>query len=234
MLSLCRIIISFSLVCLSGQVVADISNSPNPYDPGYGFDTPNEAGWGGWTRGDINTLYAEWDIISDASYGESNDQTTAPDVGTYNVADAYLGWNPGLISTSTGNLISPVITQEFNISISPASLFISPLIVALQVETWGGEPAVPLVNGLAASSWTRTFTSTSASVTGHDLNQYLGLWHFTYTINEFKFDLISPPFVSLAQVAVDIAQVPEPHMLAIMLTGLILIGSMTRYRSSPA
>lgn len=232
MLSLCRIIISFLLVCLSGQVAADISNGLNPYDPGNGFDTPNEAGWGGWMRGSANTLYAEWDTISDASYGADNDRTAAPDVGTHNVADTYLSWNPGVFVTSTGNLITPSVVQEFFIRISPVSLFSGPLVVALQVEMWGDEPAAPLLNGLAASSWTRTFTGTS--VTDHDLNQYLGLWHFVNAVNYFEFDLTNQPFISLAQVAVDIAQIPEPHMLAIMLTGLILIGSMTRYRSSPA
>ncbi|HNR10631.1 hypothetical protein [Nitrosomonas sp. H1_AOB3] len=56
MLSLCRIIISLLLVGLSGQAAADISNSPNPYDAGYGFDTPDEAGWGGWMRGGASPL----------------------------------------------------------------------------------------------------------------------------------------------------------------------------------
>lgn len=133
--------------------------------------------------------------------------------------------------TSTGNLITPSVVQEFFIRISPVSLFSGPLVVALQVEMWGDEPAAPLLNGLAASSWTRTFTGTS--VTDHDLNQYLGLWYFANTVNHFEFDLTNQPFISLAQVAVDIAQVSEPYMLAIMLTGLILIGSMTRYRSRP-
>ncbi|WP_347888936.1 hypothetical protein ABHF54_05865 [Nitrosomonas europaea] len=123
------------------------------------------------------------------------------------------------------------VVQEFFIRISPVSLFSGPLVVALQVEMWGDEPAAPLLNGLAASSWTRTFTGTS--VTDHDLNQYLGLWYFANTVNHFEFDLTNQPFISLAQVAVDIAQVSEPYMLAIMLTGLILIGSMTRYRSRP-
>ncbi|CAD84637.1 MULTISPECIES: hypothetical protein [Nitrosomonas] len=231
MLSLCRIIISLLLVGLSGQAAADISNSPNPYDAGYGFDTPDEAGWGGWMRGGASTLYAEWDTISDASYGGSGDRTAAPDIGTHNVADAYLSWNPGVFVTSTGNLITPSVVQEFFIRISPVSLFSGPLVVALQVEMWGDEPAAPLLNGLAASSWTRTFTGTS--VTDHDLNQYLGLWYFANTVNHFEFDLTNQPFISLAQVAVDIAQVSEPYMLAIMLTGLILIGSMTRYRSRP-
>lgn len=232
MLSLCRIIISFLLICLSGQVAADIFNGPDPYDSGYGFDRPNEAGWGGWTRGSANTLYAEWDTISDASYGGSGDRTAAPDVGTHNVGDAYLSWNMGVFVTSTGNLITPSVMQEFFIHISPLSLFSGPLVVALQVEMWGDEPVAPLLNGLAASSWVKTFTGTS--VTDHELNQYIGLWHFANAVNDFEFDLTNQPFISLAQVAVDIAQVPEPHMLAIMLTGLILIGSMTRYRSSPA
>lgn len=230
MLSLYRIIVSLLLVCLSGQVVADTSNGPNPYDPGYGFDTPNEASWGGWARGDTNTLYAEWDTISDVSYGESDDRTAAPDVGTYNVDDAYLSWNPGVFLTSTGNLISADVVQEFFIHISPMSLFSGPLIVALQIEMWGDEPVAPLLNGLAASSWTQTFAGTS--VTDHDLNQYLGLWYFADAINNFEFDLTNQPFISLAQVAIDIAQVPEPHTLVIVLTGLILIGAMTQRRDS--
>lgn len=233
MLSLYRIIISFLLVCLSGQAAADISNGPvDPYGPESGFDRPNEASWGGWTRGSANTLYAEWDVVSDASYGTDSDQTAAPDVGTHNVDDAYLSWNPGVFVTSTDNLISASVVQEFFVHISPLSLFSGPLVVALQIETWGDEPVAPLLNGLAASSWVKIFTGTST--TEHDLNQYLGLWYFANAVNNFEFDITNQPFISLAQVAVDIAQVPEPHMLTVMLTGLILIGSMTRYRSRSA
>jgi hypothetical protein len=230
MLSLFRVITGLLLTSLNGLAIADIANSPNPYDAGYGFDTPTEASWGGWTRGDTSTLYAEWDTISDASYGNSDDRTAAPDMGIHNVADAYLSWNPGVFSTSTGNLISATVEQDFNIHISPVSLLSSPLIVALQVETWGLEPDAPLLNGLAASSWTKTFTGTS--VTDNDLNQYLGLWHFVSTVTDFQFNLTSQMFVSLAQVAVDIAQVPEPHILAIILLGLVLMGLMIRYCSS--
>lgn len=45
---------------------ADFTNGPDPYAAGYGFDTPTEASWGGWNRGDANTIYAEWDTFVDS------------------------------------------------------------------------------------------------------------------------------------------------------------------------
>ncbi len=229
MLSLCKIIVGLLFIFLNSLAIADIANGQNPYDTGYGFDMPTEASWGGWTRGGTNTLYAEWDTIVDASYGTSSDRTAAPDVGSYNAADAYLSWNPGLISTSTGNLISPSVAEEFNIYISPIASLTGQLIVALQVETWGLEPNAPLLNGLAAFSWDKTFTGTSVS--NNELNQYLGLWYFDNTATDFHFNLTSQPFVSLTQVAVDIARVPEPSTLAVMLIGFFFMGSVVCCRN---
>ncbi|RQW77197.1 MAG: hypothetical protein EHM62_08795, partial [Methylococcus sp.] len=47
---------------------ADGSIGINPYAEGFGFDRPNEASWGSWSRCAPGTLFAEWDNFDDASH----------------------------------------------------------------------------------------------------------------------------------------------------------------------
>lgn len=98
----------------TGSLQADSSIGIDPYAEGYGFDRPIEAAWGGWTRCQTGTLYAEWDLFVDASHGAADDRTAAPNAGTESAAScgvtsAFLGWdttatNPAF-AYSNGNYI---------------------------------------------------------------------------------------------------------------------------------
>ncbi|WP_446810655.1 hypothetical protein ACH50O_03495 [Methylomonas sp. 2BW1-5-20] len=92
-----------SLMAVSGIAAADLTNGPDPYATGYGFDTPTEAAWGGWNRGDAGTLYAEWDSFVDSSYPGT--RTAAPDIGSAGTSNAYLGWNAGTFVSRLGQFV---------------------------------------------------------------------------------------------------------------------------------
>ncbi len=226
------LVAAVAATALSGAAFADIYNGPNPYDPGFGFDTPTEASWGGWTRGDAGTVYAEWDSFTDASYGTATDRTSAPDVGTAGVSDAFLGWNSGVFVSSTRNLYSFGVDQAYTISLTPtAALADSPTRVVLQVETWGIEIGSVLLNGVAPTTSLQTFNGVIETSIGPatDFNN-LFVWELSAAPTSFDFALTSPVHTSFAQVAIDIAPVPEPGTYAMLMAGLGAIGALVRRR----
>ena len=220
---------------------ADGLNGPDPYAAGFGFDTPTEASWGGWNRGDANTLYAEWDTFVDSSFPGT--RTAAPDVGASGTSDANLGWNNGTFAAGSGNLYNFGTAEIFQVIATggPAS---GPVRAVLQTESWGTEFDLSsiLLNGMAPTSSAVTFTdpayeSTFGVVT---LTQRLFIWDMASTTGSYTFDLASTgPHMSLAQVAIDIAAaptapVPEPETYAMLLAGLGLVGWQVRRRNKSA
>lgn len=219
-----------------GTAWADTDNGPDPYLSGYGFDTPTEAAWGGWTRGSAGTVYAEWDRFDDASYPGT--RTAAPDLGSANASNANLGWNSGVFVSSTNNLYSFSVDEAYTIDLgSTTDLGSTAIRVALQVETWGVAPTGALLNGVAPTLVAQTFAGLIDTSIGEafDYNT-LYLWDLAAAPANFAFALTSPVHTSLAQVAVDIAsapiptQVPEPGTYAMLAGGLAVIGAYTRRR----
>jgi hypothetical protein len=219
------------LLTSSGLVQADGVNGPNPYAAGYGFDTPSEANWGGWNRGDAGTIYAEWDSFSDASHGTATDRTAAPGVGSSGATGPYLSWNAGTFAAGSGNLYSFSVPEVFQVNLS-GTTGSAPLRVALQVEDWGTplDTANVRLNGVAPTSSRVTyFESPYVSSFGPvDLNQRLFLWDLPSASTSFQFDFSSVEHsLSLAQVAVDIGSVPVsavPVPAAVWLFGSALAG----------
>jgi hypothetical protein len=221
-------------LAVAGTAWADISNGPNPYLPGYGFDTPTEATWGGWTRGTAGTVYAEWDRFSDASYGGSTDRTAAPDVGSANASGASLGWNSGVFVSSTTNLYSFSVDEAFSISLaSTTDLGSTPIRVVLQVETWGVALTGALLNGVAPTLVSQTFAGVIDTSIGEAFDyNLLYVWDLAAAPTSYAFALTSPVHTSLTQVAIDIAAapVPEPGTYAMLLAGLGIVASLARRR----
>jgi hypothetical protein len=219
---------------------ADTTNGPDPYAAGFGFDTPTEASWGGWTRGDADTLYAEWDTFVDSSHGTSSDLTAAADVGSAGVSSAgtYTGWNSGTFKAGSGNLYNFGGDEFFDIVVAPAAAMSGPLTVALQFETWGNTlfPGMLLLNGNAPSSLVQTYTDPAypSSFGDVQLIEYLAVWNLASAPTDFHFDLDTEVHTSFAQVAVDIAPVPEPEAWAMLLAGLGLVGWQARRRTQAA
>ncbi|SFW15521.1 PEP-CTERM sorting domain-containing protein [Nitrosovibrio sp. Nv17] len=244
---------------LAGPALADYGNGPDPYAPGYGFDTPTEASWGGWTRGDAGTVYAEWDSFTGGSAGTGSREA---DYGFLGANTATLSWNNAFVAGS-GNLYAFSGTvQSYTINVTPTTAFSGPVTVALQFETWGTPIDYNSVklNGLAPSNvgtgptppppgegfpsnpvWidipgdVTYFGPTSSSIGAVDLSQYLAVWTLDSAPASFDFAFNSTyVHQSFAQVAVDIAAapIPEPGEWAMLLAGLGLMGAIVRRRNT--
>ncbi len=225
---------ALALVASVTAAQADTVNNPDPYAAGYGFDTPNTATtWGGWTRGDANTLYAEWDTFIDASYAGS--RTAAPDAGSANISDAFISWNSGVFATGTGNLYSFSVNENYGLSLT-GTVSGSAIQVALQVEVWGVNLSSITLNGLTPTTQTVTYSGTvQASVGESAVYQNLYVWTLDAGTTAYNFNFAAPVHASLTQVAVDIgtvAAVPEASSLALVLAGLGAVGTVVRRRRS--
>ncbi|MDO9241377.1 VPLPA-CTERM sorting domain-containing protein [Methylicorpusculum sp.] len=230
---LTKLTLSTALSVVSGLAMADITNGPNPYAAGYGFDTPQQASWGGWTRGDAGTLYAEWDTFDDASYAGL--RTAAPDVGSANTSNAFISWSPGTFAAGTGNLYSFSVPQSYQVEV--AGSVVAELIRAvLQVETWGTQLDYSAIkmNGLSPTYSATQFSDPNYESTFGkvDLVQHLIYWDLNQPSanGKYLFNFGSGPHSSLGQVAVDIGAIassvpaPVPLPAAVWFMGSAMLG----------
>ncbi|PKM37892.1 MAG: VPLPA-CTERM sorting domain-containing protein [Gammaproteobacteria bacterium HGW-Gammaproteobacteria-10] len=226
-----------TMLSFSGIASADFTNGPNPYNPGYGFDAPHEASWGGWTRGDVGTLFAEWDTFFDASYGTATDRTAAPDVGSANTGNAYFGWSAGTFAAGTGNLYSFAVPQNYN-AIVTGSVGEGPVRAVLQFETWGTQMNYDSIalNGLAPTFTEQTYFQAAypSSFGPVDLVQFLAYWDLPAELLTYNFSFGSDAHQSLAQVAVDIAAVPVPGAVWLMGSAILGLAGWRRRQYSTA
>lgn len=219
-------------LCASIVAQADTATAPDPYGPGFGFDRPEEAAatWGGWSRGDAGTSYAEWDQFA---AGPGN--TRAPDLGSAGTAGASLGWNAGTFIAGSGNLYNFSGVEVFTLSITPATTFDGPVSIALQTETWGtplefdslgGAVSAVSLNGAQWQTKTVTYEQDGfASIFGPVLlQQVLFTWTLDAAASDYTFVLQGGPHMSFTQAAVDIGPAPVPVPGAVWLLGSALVG----------
>lgn len=194
----------------AGPALADNSLGPNPYGPGFGFDAPQEASWGGWQRTAPGTVHAEWDVFNDASHGKGDDRTAAPDLGRHGTTSAWLGWNAGTFVSSTQNLYSFSVpeTVRINLAAPPGA---GRTRVALQLEAQGEgrlDPRYLRLNGRGASRILQTYRGTYASSMGPaDLVHQVALWDFDQAPDSFAIEFTLKQHTTIRQIAVDIG----PH-----------------------
>lgn len=221
----------------SSPAFADFTNNPDPYAAGFGFDTPTEASWGGWTRGDANTIYAEWDTFIDNTYGTSTDRTAAPDIGAMGAVGANIGWNSGTFKAGSGNLYSFSADEVFQINLS-GTVPSGPVRAALQVEVWGNDLSLITLNGLAPTHSALTFVDPAytSSFGVVNLRQHLFYWDLASAPTTYTFDIGAAIHTSFTQAAIDIAAapVPEPETYAMLVAGLGLVGWQVRRRNKSA
>lgn len=230
-----RKLATLAALLAASPAFADLTNGPDPYAAGFGFDTPTEASWGGWTRGDAGTSHAEWDNFVDATY--SGPRTAAPDAGSTGVTNANIGWNSGTFMAGSGNLYSFSVDEIFQVSLAGA-MIAGPVRAVLQVETWGNSIDSMLLNGLPPTFMQATYSGlTMTDAVGEvDLNHMLYYWDLAAMPASYVFDFTAPVHTTVAQVAIDIAAapVPEPETYALLVAGLGLVGWQVRRRNKAA
>jgi hypothetical protein len=200
---------------------ADSSIGIDPYAEGFGFDRPNDAAWGGWTRCAPGTLYAEWDIFDDASHGAVDDLTAAPNAANESVAScgattAWLGWstsaeNPGfaynkgqyIYNLSNGGQGGPT---SFRVDVA-GNLAPGLTRAVLQIETRSYPiPEETLrLNGLKPTLVGNKFEQ-ETTINGRPAKVYhqLVVWNLNSAPEALLFDFESKAHTVLHMVAVDV------------------------------
>jgi len=219
---------------------------------GVGFDTPDQnTVWGGWTRGDAGTIYAEWDSFVDANDGATN-FTSAADAGTFGLSSPPgMTWNASqgawMVSPFNNlvNFMEPGLTLTTSLQGAGAASS-GPVTVVLQIEHWNvGTPKADgfTVNGLLPTAIINTYDSAiyngGANAAGHMMPPgqiAMRTWQYVWelasapTDNLYNFNLQLTTWTAVAQIAIDIAPVPEPETYAMFLAGLGLMGAIARRR----
>jgi hypothetical protein len=212
-----RLTLAAGLLAAAGPACPDNALGPDPYGAEFGFDQPDTAPWGRWTRGEAETLYAEWDSFSDASHGTDSDRTSAPDVGTFGAVSPWLGWNAGTIRTSTGNLYSFSVPESFEVNFE-GEVSAEPRRAVLQIETQGTvlNAAGVTLNGDAPTFSEVTFNDPEFNTNRGPvtLQHQLFYWDLPTAPATYQFVFGSAEHsMSLTQVAVDVGprynQAPE-------------------------
>lgn len=237
---------------IASPVYADFTNGPNPYAPGFGFDTPQEAAWGGWTRGAGDTIWAEWDTFDDGNH--TGRRTAAPDIGVHGATNAHVHWNSGTFKAGSGNLYSFSVAPAFVFRLTDSTPIAGRVRAALQTETWGRsiDVASMLLNGSAPTFVTASHVNPAhpSSYGQVTLRQELFYWDLDVAPSSYVFAFKAKDHaLSLAQVAIDIGPraiapmaiapmsitpVPEPATYAMLAAGLGLIALQLRRRDKTA
>ncbi|MEO0421979.1 MAG: VPLPA-CTERM sorting domain-containing protein [Pseudomonadota bacterium] len=234
--------IAATLLVVSVPALADFRNGPNPYEDGFGFDEPDEAGaatWGGWSRGDAGTIHVEFDSFAETEFGS---RTSNPDVAESG-ADASISWNQNTFVTGSQNLYSFSVAPDFDLTLTPDMALTDPVSVALQIETWGVQldPNSVVLNGIAPELSAVTYQDPAYdSPFGIVLLEHL-LFTWTFdSLSDIVFDFTAiGSSLSLTQVAIDIgpgspAVVPVPAAAWLLGSGLLGLGAVRRRRRAAA
>ncbi|MEX1224173.1 MAG: hypothetical protein WEA31_06450 [Pirellulales bacterium] len=163
--------------------------------------TPSSAGLG-WTRGDADTTYMEWDEFAG---GEANppDPDQVPDIGSFGTGAEFAtvnvtsAANPGII-TSTDNIYSSGDPIEFTVDFPVESDNFTRVMV--QIRTLGTDlDTDSLLIGTTAPSYIEEISRvTSGSPFGGSSVDTVAVWDFSGPISMLSLDfgsLIAPaPF----------------------------------------
>ncbi len=227
-----------ALALASGAAWADNANTPNPYAVN-GFDTPQDASWGGWTRGTEGTLYAEWDAFIDASYGAANDGTAVADVGYSGTTNTpNISWN-----TAAGAWVVSPFNNVVNFNnpglilntvLEGAVATTGSVRAVLQIEQWNVGSLLfntMTLNGVAPTGWANTYDAMVTRPVGSVQDR---MWYVYWDLptaaadGKYSFSITTAPWTAIAQVSLDIgavptAAVPEPQTYAMLMMGMGLV-----------
>ena len=185
------------------------------------FETPdaNSNGWGGWSRGDAGTLYAEWDVF-DALVDNT------PDLGSANTTTNIVSEISNVaFVTGGGNIYSPSFTTMFDIDIAgngPSG----PAQVAVQLKTLGTGYGVFTLEGQNPDNIVELAREPFPGF-GGDQVETLFIWNLAMEEDNYDFYLqAAGSSMSLDRLAIDIGPTPVPlpagvYMLMGGLLGLV-------------
>ncbi|MGE3773337.1 MAG: VPLPA-CTERM sorting domain-containing protein [Gammaproteobacteria bacterium] len=198
------------------------------------FENPATASWGGWTRGDAGTIYHEWAVFSDEGPAGGVIVDTTPEVGSIGPAPHSHTENSGnAFLTGGGNIYSFSAATDFTVDIGGTAAAGQPTRVALQIRTLGTELDYDTVtlNGAAWDSKVELGRVALGGMGGADV-ETLFLWTLTDSLASYVFDFnSSESSMSLDALSVDVAPVPLPGALVLMLSGISGFAAVARRRA---
>lgn len=211
------------------------------------FVDPQSSPWGGWSRSDAGAAYAGWNFFADetAPGGVITDST--PDLSANTLLGGGAGSGPNLASigfsaaqvtettggafvTGGGNIYSPSVATDFDITLNLSNALAGPVRVALQTRTLGSELdyAGVRVNGVAADAITELERITLGGFGGDQVDT-LFVWTLAAGVSSLAFDVTAAESsVSFDALTVDVAPVPLPA--AAWLLGCALVPLARRVR----
>lgn len=201
------------------------------------FENPATASWGGWTRGDAGTVYHEWAAFSDEGPAGGVILDTTPEIGSIGPAPHSVSENSGsAFVTGGGNIYSFSAATDFTVNIGGTAAAGQPTRVALQIKTLGTELDYGSVtlNGAAWDSKVELGRVALGGFGGADV-ETLFLWTLTDALANYVFDFNSvESSMSFDALSVDVAPVPLPGALVLMLSGISGFAAVARRRAQSA
>lgn len=178
------------------------------------------------------SLYAEWNFFNDEQPATFTVEDSTPDIATAGIATGAAllrETTGGAFLTSGGNIYSPSIATAFNVTLPGAT---GTFDVWLRTATIGSLlDTTATLNGVAATAQ-ESFATTIPGGFGGDEKE----WYWTWTVTDpAQIDIAfvsAASSVSLDQVAVHAAPVPEPGTWAMLALGLLGVGVATRGRQA--
>jgi len=204
------------------------------------FDTPssNSNGWGGWSRGDAGTMYAEWDVFETYTPGPGFSPTpdSTPDVGSFNTTASIVSVTSGTpIPVGSGNIYSPTAVLGWSLLMEGQEP-IGPTQVALQLTSSGNEFDYSNItlNGMAPTQSRIELSRVPIPGLGDNVESLL-LWDLITSAGSYLFSFTgAASSVSLTNIAADIgavsSPVPLPAAAWMFLSGLLGFGVFGRKR----
>ncbi|HMM77454.1 MAG TPA: hypothetical protein PJ986_17255 [Gammaproteobacteria bacterium] len=197
------------------------------------FQDPATSAWGGWTRGDVGSFYAGWDLSTDVAdpgvIDNSPDLLASTLIGggtTAGPAVASIGAGPfrvaeqpvsGAFIISSGNIYNPTAATSFVVDVGGAASA-GPVRVALQVRTLGNELdyAGVRVNGVLAAAYTELGREPFPGPGGSTVDS-LFVWTLAAGADLYSFTFnAAQSSMSLDALTVDVAPVPLPAPIVLL------------------
>lgn len=193
------------------------------------FVSPDNASWGGWSRGDAGTLYTHFDNMGiDGTYVGSSSVAAdvSADVGTHNASQSGIALFKASTTTvtSTRNFYNFYIRGHYRSYAVADTAMSGKLRAALQIKTLGN-PLDPNSVSLSDGNSVFAYQSVSSVLNADNSTDWLFLFALDSDLGTYEFDYrASAAHMSLAEVAIDIGPAPVPVPASVWLFASAVAG----------